>query len=200
MIKMENKLTKRFVDTRGEKVITKKQFMWKEINDNNFIGDISLLNMIETKSKWEMVRENGKEVCILDSGYKWLGVYPKDETYAITGLYDKDNKLVEFYFDMTKENGRENNKPYIVDIYLDLVITPDNMKIVLDEDELEDALNQNILGKEEYNLAYETLEKLQNKYSTNEDVEKLKNIFDRYLVDMLDKIKDEEIICKEDTV
>ena len=200
MIKMENKLTKRFVDTRGEKVITKKQFMWKEINDNNFIGDISLLNMIETKNKWEMVREDGKEVCILDSGYKWLGVYPKDETYAITGLYDKDNKLVEFYFDMTKENGRENNKPYIVDIYLDLVITPDNMKIVLDEDELEDALNQNILGKEEYNLAYETLEKLQNKYSTNEDVEKLKNIFDRYLVDMLDKIKDEEIICKEDTV
>ena len=200
MIKMENKLTKRFVDTRGEQVITKKQFMWKEINDNNFIGDISLLNMIETKNKWEMVREDGKEVCILDSGYKWLGVYPKDETYAITGLYDKDNKLVEFYFDMTKENGRENNKPYIVDIYLDLVITPDNMKIVLDEDELEDALNQNILGKEEYNLAYETLEKLQNKYSTNEDIEKLKNIFDRYLVDMLDKIKDEEIICKEDTV
>lgn len=115
-------------------------------------------------------------------------------------MYDNENNLVEFYFDITKENGRENNKSYIIDIFLDLVITPENKKIILDEDELEDALAQNILGKEEYDSAYKTLDRIRKKYNTNEDVEKLKSIFDNYLINMLRKIKDEKIIYKEGTV
>lgn len=200
MIKLKNKLTKRLADSRGEKVITKKQFIWESVNDEHFTGNVSLMNIFETDTRWEIKREDGKEVCILGNGYKWLGVYPDNETYAITALYDDKNELVEFYFDMTKENGVFNGKPYIVDIYLDLVITPENEKIVLDEDELQDALDQNILGKEEFDLAYKTLDRVQKKYSTQADVNNLKSIMQNYLDDMLVKIKDSDIILKEGTM
>lgn len=197
---MKNKLTKRLADSRGKKVISKKQFIWERVNDENFTGNISLMNIFETDTRWEIKREDGKDVCILGNGYKWLGVYPDNETYAVTALYDDKNELVEFYFDMTKENGVVDGKPYIVDIYLDLVITPENKKIVLDEDELQEALNQNILGKEEFDLAYRTLNRLQDKYSTQKDVNDLKSIMQSYLDDMLIKIKDSEIISKESTI
>lgn len=195
---MENKLTKRFVNTRAQKAILKKKFIVDSVCDEYFDADISLLEMVETKTKWDVTRDDGRTECILDSGYKWLGVYPKGESYAITGLYNKNNELVEFYFDMTKENGIESGIPYIVDIYLDLVITPDNEKYILDEDELEDALNEKILGKEEFDLAYETLHRLEKKYDSQENVNELALVMNKYLENMNDKIKSAEIIVKED--
>ena len=195
---MENKLTKRFVDTRAQKAILKKKFVVDSVCDKYFDADISLLEMVETKTKWDVTRDDGRTECILDSGYKWLGVYPKGESYAITGLYNKNNELVEFYFDMTKENGMENGIPYIVDIYLDLVITPNNEKYILDEDELEEALNDKILGKVEFDLAYETLHRLEKKYNLQENVDELALVMNKYLENMKDKIKNAEIIVKED--
>lgn len=195
---MENKLTKRFVDTRAQKAILKKKFIVDSVCDKYFDADISLLEMVETKTKWDVTRDDGRTECILDSGYKWLGVYPKGESYAITGLYNKNNELVEFYFDMTKENGIENGIPYIVDIYLDLVITPNNEKYILDEDELEEALNEKILGKVEFDLAYETLHRLEKKYNLQENVDELALVMNKYLENMNDKIKNAEIIVKED--
>lgn len=195
---MENKLTKRFVDTRAQKAILKKKFIVDSVCDKYFDADISLLEMVETKTKWDVTRDDGRTECILDSGYKWLGVYPKGESYAITGLYNKNNELVEFYFDMTKENGIENGIPYIVDIYLDLVITPNNEKYILDEDELEEALNDKILGKVEFDLAYETLHRLEKKYNLQENVDELALVMNKYLENMNDKIKNAEIIVKED--
>ena len=195
---MENKLTKRFVNTRAQKAILKKKFVVDSVCDKYFDADISLLEMVETKTKWDVTRDDGRTECILDSGYKWLGVYPKGESYAITGLYNKNNELVEFYFDMTKENGMENGIPYIVDIYLDLVITPNNEKYILDEDELEEALNEKILGKAEFDLAYETLHRLEKKYNLQENVDELALVMNKYLENMNDKIKNAEIIVKED--
>lgn len=195
---MENKLTKRFVDTRAQKAILKKKFVVDSVCDKYFDADISLLEMVETKTKWDVTRDDGRTECILDSGYKWLGVYPKGESYAITGLYNKNNELVEFYFDMTKENGIENGIPYIVDIYLDLVITPNNEKYILDEDELEEALNEKILGKVEFDLAYETLHRLEKKYNLQENIDELALVMNKYLENMNDKIKNAEIIVKED--
>lgn len=195
---MENKLTKRFVNTRAQKAILKKKFIVDSVCDKYFDADISLLEMVETKTKWDVTRDDGRTECILDSGYKWLGVYPKGESYAITGLYNKNNELVEFYFDMTKENGIENGIPYIVDIYLDLVITPNNEKYILDEDELEEALNDKILGKVEFDLAYETLHRLEKKYNLQENVDELALVMNKYLENMNDKIKNAEIIVKED--
>lgn len=187
---MVSDLYKRFADSRGSKAILKKRFVAEEVSDENFNADVSIMEILETNSVWNVPRDNGESVCILDKNYKFLGVYPKDESYAITGIFNEQNKLVELYFDMTKENGVEDGRPYVVDIFLDLVITPENEKYVLDEDELEEALDRNIIGKAEFNLAYETLHRLEEKYKSQEDVDKLSSVMKNYLDDMLVKIKD----------
>ena len=191
-------LHKRLAISRGERPIIKKKFLADRIQDKYFDADIFVIDMIETKNSWDVPRDNGETVCILNTGYKWLGVYPKNETYAVTGLYDNNKKLVEFYFDMTKENGVENGMPYVVDIFLDLVITPEYQKIVLDENELEEALNEKIIGKEEYDLAYKTLDRLMEKYESKESIDELKNVMQGYLEDMLQKVENEEIIIKKE--
>ena len=40
--------------------------------------------------------------------------------------------------------------------------------------QIQDALEQNILGKEEFDLAYKTLNRVQEKYSTQTDVNNLR--------------------------
>lgn len=187
-------MKKRFVDTRGEDVLTKKRFLIDSVKDENFNADLSLIDMIKSIKRKEILRENGRVDCILDSGFKWLGLYPKGESYAITGLYNEKNELVEFYFDMIKENGRESNKIYVLDTYLDLVITPNNEKYVLDEEELEEALENNQIDKVDYDIAYDTLHRLQKEYETQDAINKLKEIMDGYLKRMYEKIQYEKVI------
>lgn len=187
-------MKKRFVNTRAENYLKKKRFLVDSVCDENFDADISLIDMIESTTRKELVRDNGRVDCIIDSGYKWLGVYPKNETYAVTGLYNEKNELVEFYFDMIKESGIENGIPYNLDIYLDLVITPFNEKYILDEDELEEALENKKICKVEYDLAYNTLHRLEEKYKSQNEINKLMEIMSNYLNFMIEKIQDKEII------
>ena len=102
--------------------------------------------------------------------------------------YDQNKKLVEFYFDMVAGSGIENGVPYILDIYLDLVITGKNSKYVLDEDELQEGLEQNIISQVEYDEAYNTLDMLMKKYETNEELDKLKNVMQNYFDEMYNSL------------
>lgn len=187
-------LYKRFADTRAEKAIVKKKFYTEEVSDENFNADVSLIDIIENRSVWNVPRDNGDTVCILNKNYKFLGVYPKDETYAITGIFNENKELVELYFDMTKENGNENGNPYIVDIFLDLVITPTNEKYILDEDELDEALEKKFISNTEYDLAYKTLHRLEEKYDSQESVDNLINILKGYLNNLSKEIENTDII------
>ena len=75
--------------------------------------------------------------------------------------------LIEWYFDMIKTNGVENGVPYIYDLYLDLVIKSNGKEVVLDEDELKEALNNRDISKDDFNMAYKTMKKIQDKYRNN---------------------------------
>lgn len=187
-------LYKRFAVDRAEKAIVKKRFCAEKVLDENFIADVSLLDIVENRSVWNVPRDNGDTVCILNKNYKFLGVYPKDETYAITGIFNDKKEIVELYFDMTKENGNEKGNPYIVDMFLDLVITPTNEKYVLDEDELDEALEKKFISNVEYDLAYETLHRLEKKYDSQESVDKLINVLKGYYNNLSKEIENKDII------
>ena len=68
-------------------------------------------------------------------------------------LNDK-KEIILYYFDITLSNGFDNlnNSLYYDDLYLDVVKQSDNITI-LDEDELDDALENKFINKEEYELA-----------------------------------------------
>ena len=111
---------------------------------------------------------NGIEnICIKDNDYEWIEVYPTNEKYAITIMYDNKGNLIEWYFDISKKIGIENGIPYEDDLYLDLVIMPNGERIVIDEDELLNAKENGDITQEDVKLAYEILKKLDNKYVNN---------------------------------
>ena len=68
---------------------------------------------------------------------------------------------------MIKTNGVENGVPYIYDLYFDLVIKSNGKEVVLDEDELKEALNNRDISKDDFNMAYKTMKKIQDKYRNN---------------------------------
>ena len=82
-----------------------------------------------------------------------------------------------------REIGKENGLPYEDDLYLDVVETPKGEIILLDEDELKEALDRRELTKEEYENAYKEAEKLMNILEKKK--EKLKEFTDKYFKIML---------------
>lgn len=126
-------------------------------------------------------RENGTEDCILAPGHQWLQIYPNNKHYAITAMYDKKSKIVEWYFDVIKEAGVMNQIPYIDDLYLDVVLTKTHDIIILDEDELEEALKTQDITEEEYNLAQKMGREIVENLKKKEQIDLLKSFSNQYL-------------------
>ena len=82
-------------------------------------------------------------------------------------MYDDKNNLIEWYFDISKEIGIENNIPYEDDLYLDMIITPTGEEIVVDEDELLAARDNNVITQKDVDDAYQALKQLEEKYVNN---------------------------------
>ena len=77
-----------------------------------------------------------KNVCIRNSNYKWLEFYDYKAKIKLTAMYDENNEIIQWYFDIAREIGKESEIPYEDDLYLDVVLTPEGEIILLDEQEL----------------------------------------------------------------
>ena len=149
------------------------------ISDDYFSGDIYFYKFIDVKDK--LLIPNGK--CIMDNNYKWLEFYDYSSKVKLTAIYDENSEIIEWYFDIAREIGKDNGIPYEDDLYLDVVVIPSGEIILLDEDELKEAFNKREMTKEEYENAYEEAKQLMNKLKNNKD--KLKEYTDKYLFQML---------------
>ena len=101
-----------------------------------------------------MVGENN--LVVLDDGYKWLELYPEDnKNIAVSVCLSDKDEILEWYFDIAKDTKlTEKGIPYIDDLYLDVIMSKDGKIKMVDEDELQEALDTNDITKEDYNLAY----------------------------------------------
>ena len=149
------------------------------ISDDYFSGDIYFYKFIDVKDK--ILIPNGK--CIMDNNYKWLEFYDYSSKVKLTAIYDENNEIIEWYFDIARKIGKDNGIPYEDDLYLDVVVTPSGEVILLDEDELKEAFNKREMTKEEFENAYKEAEQLMNKLKDNKD--RLKEYTDKYLKQML---------------
>ena len=101
---------------------------------------------------------------ICDNGYSMIEFLPDGEHWALEAIYDENNHIVEWYFDITSKNSIDKEgRPYNEDLYLDAVVMPDGQVLVFDEDELKEALHDGKITLEEFDMAYETLDKLREK-------------------------------------
>lgn len=173
-------LKKRFADSVGKRdnIIEIEQKI-KSINKEEFTGDIYLNNFKKVATPYML--ENG--VCLQDSNYKWLEFYNYNAKVLLTAMYNQNNEIIEWYFDIARSIGKENNIPYEDDLYLDVLVTSNGEIILLDEDELKEAYERLEITKEEYEEAYKIANDLIKKVKGNK--EKLKKFTDKYLNDML---------------
>ena len=158
----------------------KNDICLKRIDKDYFNGYVCNIKF-DKVDKPIIVKVQDKDYFIKNDNYTWYELYQDNSNYALTIMYDENNELIQWYFDVSKKIGVENGIPYEDDLYLDLVIGPNGESSVLDEDELKEALDNNVITKEDYDFAYEVLNKLQREYVGNFD----------HLVALTEKIKGE---------
>jgi len=109
-----------------------------------------------------------KGLRLIDNDYYIVEVIPKNEFYAMRVYFNEKKERLAYYFDISKGNGvdEESKIPYYDDLYIDVTMDNNNIK-VLDEDELQFALETKNITKEEYNLANKIKDKLLNEIRTN---------------------------------
>ncbi len=111
---------------------------------------ISVKKIIDIKEPF--ILSNG--LCIIDNNYYIMEVIPKNENYAMRVFFNNKKEILEYYFDVSLENGmdKETGIPYYDDLFIDVTKTKDKVE-VLDEDELEEALDNNEISITDFELA-----------------------------------------------
>lgn len=138
---------------------------------------ISVKKLIKVDKKF-IIKDN---ICVMDDNYYIVEVVPKNENYAMRLFLDDNKCPLEYYFDICKNNGLEEKTliPYYDDLYLDITVLNNEINI-LDEDELEEALQQKDITIEDYNLTMKIKEKLLNEIN-NKTNKYLNKDYTKYL-------------------
>lgn len=111
---------------------------------------ISVKKIIDIKEPF--ILSNG--LCVIDNNYYIMEVIPKNENYAMRVFFNNKKEILEYYFDVSLENGvdKEAGIPYYDDLFIDVTKTKDKVE-VLDEDELKEALDNNEISITDFELA-----------------------------------------------
>ncbi len=169
-------MKRKFSNYANNSNLLNTDFMYEEVSTESFKGTISYLKVEKAKEKFIVKRKDGKTECICDSGYSYISIYEYNKNYAITAMYDKKQQLIQLYFDIIKETGIQHDVPYIDDLYLDIVLTRDNYIEVLDEEELKEALLNNVISDEDYILAQKCKEYILIQLKNIQFIQGIKNL------------------------
>lgn len=98
---------------------------------------------------------------LIDDGYYIVEITPKFENYNVRVYLNEKKEILEHYIDISLKNGLDEDAkiPYYTDLYTDITIMNGKVE-VLDLDELEEALENKVISRDDYLLAEATKEKL----------------------------------------
>jgi predicted RNA-binding protein associated with RNAse of E/G family len=105
---------------------------------------------------------------IAQSGYKWVTRWEVGRPYIITKIYDDAGNFVGTYCDITSAVMQKSNGFECHDMYLDIWQVPGKQPVLLDEDELEQALAASYISKAEADSARLAAEDLLHLFRKNE--------------------------------
>ncbi|HML47258.1 MAG TPA: DUF402 domain-containing protein, partial [Clostridia bacterium] len=139
----------------GWKRVVERQYAQRRVLDGFMDGWIGLIR-IEAVACPLVVTYEGTTLTIVDQGYALLQVAPSNANWWLSAYIGKEGKILQYYIDVTWENHTEGESPFFEDLYLDVVFLPDGRHFLLDQDELDGALAQGVIGQEQYDLAVQT--------------------------------------------
>ena len=109
-----------------------------------------------------VLHEFDQDIVHIDNGYYIVEYTSKNKLYNARVYIDNNKNVIDYYFDISSENGLEDKIPYYDDLYLDVLYYPNQNDLVLYDDmnELEDALKDKKITQEQFDNAISTAEQL----------------------------------------
>ncbi|MFS0781030.1 DUF402 domain-containing protein [Bacillus sp. 1P06AnD] len=145
-------IKRRFGNRPDWRRILKKSYAQAYYETDAFSGYSSLIQL-HSVTEPLIVNQQQRTVCIADNGYQWLQLFPNDKNHAATTMYNENGDVIQWYIDICQSIGSEKDIPYMDDLYLDIIVFPDGEIMLVDEDELEEALAEGTIDKKQYQLA-----------------------------------------------
>lgn len=97
------------------------------------------------------VSSGAKRVTVVERGYRWVQIAREGAFVWLTAMFDEQGRILQMYFDITAGNRFDApDNPTFRDMYLDVVVTPEGERVVLDQDELDEALAQGDIAPGEH--------------------------------------------------
>ena len=155
----------KWVDVRKKQVreVTDMDITIKKLEEKNTYITLKEVKAVEQPYS---VYINGERVKKLDKDFTIIEYTPLDKKYNVRIHVNDEKEILEYYFDIIAENKIKDGIPFYNDLYLDVVYfqpaaTKEGTYIQLvDCNELEEALKENIIDKEQFDMAYIEAEKL----------------------------------------
>lgn len=168
---------KKYMSRPEWKRIVEREYRVIKLEEGDWIGKVSLLWIKKvTSPRLEQYHESF--IKIVDDNYYWIQLALKGKKYWVTAMFDENMKIVQYYIDIIKSSDVSQDDPFFYDMFLDLVITGEEI-VLLDEEELKQALNEGVISIEEYNEAYKTANSIMNDFK--EFKTKLDYVCNKYL-------------------
>ncbi len=177
-------MKRRFADKPDWSRVLEKDFKLIHVENEDLKGYLSNIYIKEITEPL-VIQTLGVDYCIVDKNYTWLQYLPDGENYVLTVMIDDKGEVIQWYFDISEEYElNDEGMPYYDDLYLDLAVLTTGEVILLDEDEIEEALKAREITSKQYEAAWSQTRQL--KSWLEEEFEELKKLTKKYFSYMKD--------------
>ena len=156
---MSDRIIRKTLLPQGWQRVTRSASGWMEVHTGELDGVAGVTHILEVTSPLRVVNLE-QSLVVADTGYYWLRFGPARTHWWLTAAFNEKKRLVQYYFDVTRENFIHGVDSSFEDLMLDVVMMPGGQCVLKDQEELEAALVQGHITREEYELACREAEAL----------------------------------------
>jgi uncharacterized protein len=155
-------MKRKYIDRSNWQRIEKGRCVLFNTYQERFEGYASAIFIEKVKEKL-VCNLDKRQFCLADDKFVWIQRLPIEKKWSVTTMFDENNNIVQWYFDITKQNSIDvYGQPFYDDLYLDVVVFPSGEIVLFDEDELKEALESGDITQIDFDLAYDEANKIMN--------------------------------------
>lgn len=152
----------KYLDKRGWRRLLRSDYKEKIIDYDGGRVLVGLIDIHKVRSPLTVpILDEKVRVC--DNHYKWLQIMSENRNYSITVMYDDNDEVLQYYFDINVEHILELGNARRKDIYLDVLVLPDGRYELVDERDLKRAVKRGNITKDQHDYAYSVANELMDK-------------------------------------
>ncbi|MEG3042661.1 MAG: DUF402 domain-containing protein [Clostridium sp.] len=146
-------MKRRYADKPDWSRVLEREFKVEYINNEELKGYISIL-YIKSVREPLVIQTLGENYCIAAENYSWIQYFPDNKNFVVTVMLNEKGEIIQWYFDISeKYQLTDEGMPFYDDLFLDLVVLTNGQVIVLDESELDEALEVGEISRNQHEIA-----------------------------------------------